>query len=677
MPDTSSFPLIPRDVLKDIYVVMSRISAVDVAIRQGLKAGRFHFNYWPMTGQEGIPASLSPLLSREDYLVTTYRGVHDHVAKGVPLREYFAEALGRKQGLNKGKGGPLHLSHPPSGAMLTTAIVGAGTPVANGLAFAARFRGTDRIAVVCFGDGATSIGAVHEAINLAGAWKLPVLFLLSNNGMGEYTPVAEYTATKHFVDRAPGYGIRGDRADGNDVQEMYWKARDAVAYIRAGKGPVLFEAMTARLGPHHGFLAPEHLNKEQLDAARQKAPIPRARSLLIERGICSVAELDDIDAIEKRAVNEALEWALTCDPADLGEVERDVYAGDVQPRAGIYVRHAERESAYTGDTQDLTMGGAICDAMDAAMSADREVVLMGEDVGHPGGLQKTSQDLIKKHGRDRVLSTPIAESAIIGAGIGSALVGMRPICEIMYSDFLAVCMDQIANHAAKQRFMSGGISNLPMTIRVMIGPSPLGGSGAQHTQSFEAWLLHVPGMKVVYPSTAREAKGLLMSCIHDDDPCVHLESTRLMHTQRGAVPTGDYRIPIGVADVKRTGTDLSIITYGWQVHESLAAATELAKEGIDVEVVDLRTLMPLDYPTMFESVTKTGRVLVVTAATQFCGMSGEIASTVAEVLHRELKAPVSRLGANYAPIGYARALEQAQLPHAGTIATRVRQIMKI
>jgi len=663
--------------LKSIYARMARISAVDVGIRQGLSAGKFMFNYWPMTGQEGIPATFAEFLSPDDYLVTTYRGVHDHVAKGVPLKGWFAEALGKVDGYNKGKGGPPHLVHPESGSMLTTAIVGAGAPIANGLALGARNKGEKRVTVVCFGDGATSIGAVHEAMNLAGVWKLPVIFLLQNNQMGEYTPIAEYTATKQFVDRAVGYGIKGLRADGNDPVALYPAAKEAVDYVRAGNGPVFFEALTLRLGPHYGFSPPEHLTKEELAAAAKRGPVPTTRQLLLDRGIATEAELQKLEADAKQEVQEAIEWALAKPATEVNELLKDIYSDErMVPRPGYYPSFGAHEPEPAGEQSEMTLGGAVRDAMDVALTASRDVVLMGEDVGKPGGLQKTSQGLYAKHGADRILSTPIAETAIIGAGIGAALAGLRPICEIMFSDFLGVCLDQIANHAAKQRFMSGGKTPLPMTIRCMLGPNPIGGTGAQHTQSLEAWLLHIPGLKVIYPSTPREAKGLLLSCIWDEDPCVFFENTKLIHTQKGQVPAGDYRVPIGVADVKREGKDLSVITYGWQVHEALAAAGELAKEGIDVEVVDLRSLLPLDFPTVLESVRKTRRALVVTAATQFAGFSGEIASTINEELWKDLRGPAQRMGADFAPIGYARHLEMAQMPRAVSIAARIRSIVK-
>ena len=253
-------------------------------------------------------------------------------------------------------------------------------------------------------------------------------------------------------------------------------------------------------------------------------------------------------------------------------------------------------------------------------------------------------------------------------------MGMRPVAEIMFCDFMGVCLDQITNHAAKQRYMSGGATHVPLTIRTIAGGG-IGGFGAQHSQSTEAWLLHMPGLKVVYPSTPIEAKGLLLSCIFDEDPCVQFESMLCTYTTKEAVPLGDYRIPLGVAKVKREGTDITLITYGWQVMQCLAAAEVLAKEGISAEVIDLRTLLPLDYDRILSSVEKTGRALVVHAATEFCGLGAEIASTINEELFGKLKAPASRFGAAFAPIAYSKIIETAQIPHSGTIAARARALV--
>jgi 2-oxoisovalerate dehydrogenase E1 component len=274
-----------------------------------------------------------------------------------------------------------------------------------------------------------------------------------------------------------------------------------------------------------------------------------------------------------------------------------------------------------------------------------------------------------------VRPTPIAETAIIGAAIGASIAGMRPIAEIMFVDFLGVCLDQIANHAAKQRYMSGSATHAPMTIRMQLGGG-MGGFGAQHSQSLEAWLTHTPGVKVVYPSNPIDAKGLLLSAIDDPDPVVQLESMMLLYTLKDQVPTEAYKIPLGVAKVKREGTDITLISYGWMLHQALAAAEELAKEGINAEVIDLRSLVPIDYNRILDSVKKTGRAVVVHAAVEFCGLGAEICSTINEELWGKLKAPAIRLGAEYAPIAYSNAIETNQVPSAASIVARVRAAMK-
>jgi len=666
---------IEPSALVEIYRQLARIRAVDKAIQAGLGSGKFYFTYWPMTGQESIPAVLSQLTTARDYMITIYRGIHDQVAKGVPLEKLFAEALGRIDGVNKGKGGSPHISDPQSGSMLTTAIVGAGAPIANGLAFAAKSRGEDRVTIVNFGDGATSIGAIHEAMNLAGVWKLPVIFLCQNNQFGEHTTIPDYTASADFASRAKAYGFAGVKLDANDVAGFYRGMKEVIAEVRGGNGPYFVEALTNRLGPHAGIGDNDELTPEALAAAKQAWPVPRTRALLLEAGVCTANELTEIDDAARAEVETAIAHAMKSPATPVEETLVDVYADpDVPPRRGHYPRRqAEQEPG--GERKVMSMAEAICDAQDTALGLDSNVWLLGEDVHDPtGGVFGTSRGLTAKHGRDRIRPTPIAEQSIIGAGIGSALVGMRPIAEIMFLDFAAVCMDQIANHAAKQRFMSGAATHVPMTMRMMVGGGT-GGFGAQHSQSLEAWLTHIPGLKVAYPSTAYDAKGLLLSCIFDEDPCVHLESIKLLFTLKEETPVEDYRIPLGVARLRREGGDISLITYGWQVQECLAAAERLAAEGISAEVIDLRTLVPLDYARVFDSVKKTGRALVVHAATEFCGFGAELAATIGRELFGKLKAPVERLGADFAPIAYSREIELNQIPNQGSIAARVRELL--
>jgi pyruvate/2-oxoglutarate/acetoin dehydrogenase E1 component len=328
-------------------------------------------------------------------------------------------------------------------------------------------------------------------------------------------------------------------------------------------------------------------------------------------------------------------------------------------------------SEATGETATMTIVGALNSALELAMAADDKVILLGEDIADPaGGVFKVTKGLSTKFGNERVRATPIAETGIVGAAVGLALGGYRPVAEVMFMDFMTVCMDQVVNHAAKLRYMSGGESAVPLTIRTMIGVPRF---GAQHVQSLEAWFMHIPGIKVVMPSTAADAKGLLTSCIADNDPCLFIESVAMAFAPKGEVPIGVYSVPLGMADVKRAGSDVTVVTYGQAVHTALAAAHALADEGISLEVIDLRTLVPLDMPKVLESVRKTTRAVVVHNATTFCGPGAEIATRITDELFDTLTAPVKRVGAAYSPAPYAPSGLQ-YLPQVDDVIEAVRAL---
>ncbi len=667
---------IEPDVLKAIYGQMARIRAVDAAVQKGLSSGKFMFTYWPMTGQECIPATLSQLTSERDYMITTYRGIHDQVAKGVDLYGMFAEALGREDGVNKGKGGSPHISDPSSGSMVTTAIVGAGAPIANGLAISAKERGEDRVTIVNFGDGATSIGAVHEAMNLAGAWKLPVIFMCQNNQWGEYTRIPTYTASPNFYGRAEALGFKGVQLDGNDPIAFYNGMKEVIDHVRAGEGPVFVEAVTWRIGSHSGVGDNKNATKEEVERGKAEAPVPRTRELLVQAGISTEEELSALETAAKVEVEDAIARALESPATPASETLVDVFAdvASVPQRGNYPLREAEND--LPAELKTMTMAQAIADAQHIAITANSEVFILGEDVGDPhGGVFGTNKGLQTEFGENRVRPTPIAEQAIIGAALGASIAGMRPIAEIMFTDFFGVCLDQITNHAAKQRYMSGSATHAPLTIRVQTGGG-VGGLGAQHSQSNETWLLHTPGVKVIYPSNPADAKGMLLSAIDDPDPVVSIESMKLLYTLKDEVPVGEYRIPLGVAKVKRDGSDITLISYGWMLGQCLDAANELMAEGISAEVVDLRSLVPIDYQRVLGSVRKTGRALVVHSAVEFLGLGGEICSTINEELWDSLKAPAVRLGAAYAPIAYSREIELNQVPNIQAIIDRARQVAR-
>lgn len=656
-----------------IYRTMARIAATDRRIQQGLAAGDLQFQYYPCGGQEAIPATIAAHLRPDDQSVITYRCIHDIVAKGTPLTEIMAEMYGRVTGTSKGKGGPMHLSDPNSGLMATTGIVGAGAPIATGLALAAAMQGSDRVTLCSFGDGAANIGAVHEALNLAGLWKLPLVFVCQNNLYAEYTDFANSTAAPDIASRAAGYGIVGEKVDGTDPHAIYAAAGRAIARARSGEGPTLLECVAHRLQGHSFGSDEGHMDAALLTTARAEAPLITFRARLLRDGVAA-AVLDDIDAAALAEVEAAQAFAeASAHPGD-EELYADVFASTADIPEGGYRPPVIAEASPPTSGRKITFGQAVNEAMDIALANDPAVFLLGEDIEDPaGGIVKATYGLSTKHGRARVRGTPISEQAIVGAAIGASLVGMKPVAEIMINDFAMVCMDQIANHAAKLRYMSGGRTSVPITLRMMTA-GKVGSFGAQHSQSLEAWFAHVPGLKIVAASNAYDAKGMLLSAIDDPDPVIFLEAMRCFFVP-GFVPEGDYRVPLGKAAIARPGKDLTIISYSWMMQEALAAASMLEQMGIDAEVLDLRSIVPLDIDGVMASVGRTGRALIAHAAIEFGGFGGELAAILQQRLWGALKGPVERLGARYSPVPFAQGLESRHFPDAAQIVARVQAMM--
>jgi 2-oxoisovalerate dehydrogenase E1 component len=662
-----------RQTALQIYRIMALIAATDKRIQQGLAAGDLQFQYYPCGGQEAIPAAIAPLLTQDDKAVITYRCIHDIVAKGTALREIMAEIYGRETGTSKGKGGPMHLSDPQSGLMVTTGIVGAGAPIATGIALGEQLRGSGHVVTCSFGDGAANIGAVHEALNLAALWKLPVVFVCQNNLYAEYTSYACSTASESIAARAPGYGMAGERVDGTDPFAVHEAAARAIARARAGAGPTLLECVAHRLQGHSFGSDEAHMDAAELAAARADPPLARFRVRLLAEEIATEAELAGIDGEVAAAVDDAQAFAQSSQAPDPDQIDTDIFAEEAMLPGRA--RSSQSEPSQNGPAKRVTFGQAVNDALAIALAEDDNVILLGEDIEDPaGGIVKATAGLSTRFGRERVRGTPISEQAIVGAAIGASLVGFKPVAEIMIVDFAMVCMDQIANHAAKLRYMSGGRTNVPITLR-MLTAGNVGSFGAQHSQSLEAWFAHIPGLKIVAPSNAADAKGLLLSCIDDPDPCIFLEAMRCYFVP-GMVPTAAYRLPLGQAKIARPGKDLTIISWSWAMQEALAAAEQMAERGIEAEVIDLRSLVPLDMDTVLESVGRTGRAMIVHAAIEFAGFGAELAARIQEAAWGRLKAPVTRVGARYTPIPFAQNLESMHFPDAARIVERASSMLE-
>ncbi len=658
----------------DIYRTMARIAATDARIQQSLAAGDLQFQYYPCGGQEAIPAAIASVLNPDDKSVITYRCIHDIVAKGTPIREIMAEMYGKSTGTSKGKGGPMHLSDPNSGLMVTTGIVGAGAPIAAGIALGEQLSGSGRVVVCNFGDGAANIGAVHEALNLASLWKLPVVFVCQNNLYAEYTSFENSTASPDICSRAAAYAMPGEKVDGTDPLAVREAAKRAIDQARSGGGPTLLECVAHRLQGHSFGSDEGHMDAAALAEARAPDPVAKFRQRLIDEGHADAAALATIDAEVSAEVDDAQAFAQESQPPAASELYEDVLADPLHLPDAPATDTVPTAPLPNANGRKMTYGQAINEALDIALAADDRVILLGEDIEDPaGGIVKATHGLSTKYGRARVRGTPISEQAIVGAATGASLVGYKPVAEIMIVDFAMVCMDQIANHAAKLRYMSGGRTSVPITLR-MVTAGNIGSFGAQHSQSLEAWFAHVPGLKMVAPSNAADAKGMLLSCIDDPDPCIFLEAMRCYFVP-GNVPEGNYRVPLGKAAVARTGSDLTIIAWSWAMQEAMAAADALAAEGVEVEVIDLRSIVPLDMPAVLASVAKTGRVLIVHAAVEFGGFGGELAARIQEAAWGSLKAPVARLGARYTPVPFAQNLEAMHFPNADGIVAKARALL--
>lgn len=656
-----------------IYRTMVRIAECDQRIQRGLAAGDLQFQYYPAGGQEAIAATIASLLESDDLAVTTYRVVHDIVAKGTPMREILAEMYGRRTGTCKGKGGPMHLTAPDSGLMVTTGIVGAGAPIAAGIALAEAMRGTGRVTVCSFGDGAANIGAVHEALNLAALWSLPVVFVCQNNLYAEYTSFEESTAAESIASRAAGYGMPGERCDGTDPVAISAAAGPAIERARNGGGPTLLECVAMRLQGHAFGSETEHMEQASFEAARQNPPVKAVRQRLLDEGLADAETLEGIESEAKAEVDDAEEFARNSPEPDASELLDDVFASrnDIPYQSEGPTQPEEKPS---GEVRQITFGQAVNEAMAIALERDDDVFLLGEDIHDPaGGIVKQTAGLSSRFGLDRVRPTPISEQAIVGAAIGASMRGLKPVAEIMVNDFAMVAMDQIANHAAKLRYMSGGRTTVPLTIRTLSAGN-VGSFGAQHSQSLEAWFAHTPGLKIVAPSNAHDAKGMLLACIEDPDPCIHIEAMRCFFVP-GDVPDGYYTVPLGRAAVRQEGADLTLISYSWGMQEAMSAAGTLAENGVSVEVIDLRSIVPLDYETVRSSVEKTGRALIVHPAVEFCGFGAEIAARLHQDLFDKLKAPVARYGAPYSSIPFSQTLEAAYFPAAAGVVERAERLL--
>ena len=704
----------------------------DMIVR--LRAGAYDplpgYNYRGPThvsiGQEGTSVGACSALRLRDRITSTHRGHGDSLAKGcsairrmsdeelrsrVPgstatgaalLEEVLedhvfrtiAELFGKEDGYCRGRGGGMHIADFRIGHLGANAIVGGGVPIATGAAMALRYlRASD--VVCCFaGDGAYANGVVLESLNFAAQaqWTnhlagdhpfgLPIIFLIQDNLYAMTgRSVDEVLGVRWLARRGAGFAdnnMHAEVVNGMDALAVRDAVLRAAEMCRAGRGPVLLDVITYRYYGHSlGDPRVEYRTKNEEAAWRAVDPVETFRRQMIEACVATDEDLAAIETrVKERNTRAAIRAAEAPDPKP-EDVLRFMYTDsrceEVPPEFRNVTVLDRTASKVKRDAEGrINYRDAIKEGMVEEMLRDRRVILYGEDVAEYGNAFKLTKGMLETFGRERVFNTPISEACICGTAVGAAMIGLRPIAELMYMDFALMASDQISNQAAKWHYMSGGQATLPLVIRASVGGGK--GYGGQHSQTLESVFAHIPGMYVVYPSTPYDAKGLIKAAIRDDNPVMYVES-QLLYSEKGVVPEEDYLVPIGVADVKREGRDLTFVGWGPAMLDALKAAEALAKEGVEAEVVVIRSLVPLDEETILRSVAKTGRCVVVSQAVQIGSFTGEIVSRIVEKAFDELDAPVIRVGAKDGIAPQSHILEAAFLPNAQDMIAAARRIL--
>ncbi len=633
-----------------------------------LRQGRLS-KWFSGIGQEAIAVGVAAALRADDAILPMHRNLGVFTARGLDLLTLFRQLLGRDGGFTHGRDRTFHFGVLPHHIVGMISHLGAMLPVADGLALAYQLRGEPRVAATFTGEGATSEGDFHEAVNLAAVWKLPVIFVVENNQWGLSTPVTEQYACARLSDRAVGYGIAGETVDGNDVLAVLDAVSRAVERARRGDGPTLLEFVTFRMRGHEEASGTAYVPKHLFEEWAKKDPIAAFESRLLADGTLTADDRDDIRGAFKAHIDRLADQAFESpEPESTAERElADVYAPVAK---GLQPRPVRGPKGPPSQVSEKRYIDAISDGLREAMRRDPEVLLLGQDIAEYGGAFKVTAGFVEEFGRSRVRNTPIIESGALGAAMGLALEGFRPMVEMQFGDFITCGFNQVVNNLAKTHYRWG--AGVPVVVRVPVGGGT--GAGPYHSQNPEAWFAHVAGLKVVAPATPSDAKGLLLAAFEDGNPVLFLEHKFLYRSAKGPVQDGYLTVPIGPASVARAGRDATIITWGVGVAWALEAATAMAADGTSIEVIDLRTLLPWDRERVLESVKKTSRAIVLHEAPTTGGFGGEIAAAIAEDAFAWLDAPVTRVGGLDMPVPFSKALEEIYSPKGRLVGT-IRNVL--
>ena len=631
------------NTLLSFYKALLWLRTIEEKMLILLRQGRIG-KWFSGIGQEAIAVGATMALDMDEYIMPLHRNLGVFTARKMPFDKLFMQWQGRKEGFSKGRERSFHFGANEYHICGMISHLGPQLAIADGIALAHKLKKENKISLAFSGDGGTSEGDFHEALNVAAVWGLPVIFLIENNGYGLSTPVNEQFVCKQLADRAIGYGMKGITIDGNNILEVNKTIAEAREYCIKEQKPILVECMTFRMRGHEEASGVKYVPKELFEEWAVKDPVSNFEAYLLKEGVLTDAKIEEIRNSIRKEIEEGLDKGFAEPPVTPNTAEElaDVYA----PAKAVITPPAN------GNKTEKKFIQAISDGLRQSMERNPNLVLMGQDIAEYGGAFKVTEGFVDLFGKERVRNTPLCESAIVGTALGLSIKGFKAMMEMQFADFVTVGFNQIINNLAKIHYRWG--QNADVVVRMPTGGGV--GAGPFHSQSNEAWFVHTPGLKVVYPSTPEDAKGLLIASLEDPNPVMFFEHKALYRSISGLVPDDYYSIEIGKARQVQEGSDISIITYGAGVHWAVDYARQ--HPDISFDIVDLRTLLPLDYDAIKASVMRTGKVLLLHEDTLTGGIGGELAAWIAANCFEHLDAPIGRCASLDTPVPFAIELEQ-------------------